>query len=172
MAVSGFRFRARLGFSIPSSFSGPRGITPAFGYGAPHPSARGTLTLLNNVLLSTQYGAVRPLQSVHVRRSALHLLGPASISSGSRHSRGLPVLVHVVSQRAQVLRLRRAGWPLASSAASRVAFPLSLRGQHPDPRFSKLDSPAHRYPCLRFKRHLEMSPARLRAKMDSLSPFL
>src|SRR5262244_2567347 len=36
-------------------FSGQRGITPAFGYGAPHSSARGTLTLLNNVLLSTHY---------------------------------------------------------------------------------------------------------------------
>src|ERR1039457_7173315 len=39
-------------------------------------------------------------------------------------------------------------------------------------RFSKLNSPAHRYPCLRFKRHIAMSPARLRAKMESLSPFL
>jgi hypothetical protein len=39
-------------------------------------------------------------------------------------------------------------------------------------RFSKLDSPAHRYPCRRFKRHLTMPPARLRAKMESLSPFL
>ena len=35
--------------------SGQRGITPAFGYGAPHPGARGTLTLLSNVLLSTHY---------------------------------------------------------------------------------------------------------------------
>src|ERR1017187_9411558 len=34
---------------------GPRGITPAFGYGAPHPSARGTSTLLINALLSAQY---------------------------------------------------------------------------------------------------------------------
>jgi radical SAM superfamily enzyme YgiQ (UPF0313 family) len=34
---------------------GQRGITPAFGYGAPHPVARGTSTLLNNVLLSTPY---------------------------------------------------------------------------------------------------------------------
>src|SRR6516164_160529 len=42
LAVSGFRFRARVGFSIPSSFSGQRGITPAFGYSAPHSSARGT----------------------------------------------------------------------------------------------------------------------------------
>jgi hypothetical protein len=53
--VSGFRLRARLGFSIPSSFSGPRGITPAFGYGAPHSSARGTSTLLNDALLSAHY---------------------------------------------------------------------------------------------------------------------
>jgi hypothetical protein len=57
--VSGFRFRARLGFSIPSTFSGPRGVTPAFGYGTPHSGARGTLTLLNNALLSAHYGPVR-----------------------------------------------------------------------------------------------------------------
>jgi len=42
LAVSSFRLRARLGFSIPSSPPGQRGITPAFGYGAPHPSAGGT----------------------------------------------------------------------------------------------------------------------------------
>src|SRR5215469_14738400 len=58
--VSGFRFRARLGFVIPSTFSGPRGIAPAFGYGAPHSSARGTSTLLSNALLSAHYEAVRP----------------------------------------------------------------------------------------------------------------
>ena len=54
LAVSSFRFRARLDVSIPSTFSGQRGITPAFGYDAPHPSARGTSTLLNNALLSTR----------------------------------------------------------------------------------------------------------------------
>jgi hypothetical protein len=58
--VSGFRFRARLGFSIPSTFSGPRGVTPAFGYSAPHSSARGTSTLLINALLSAHYGHLRP----------------------------------------------------------------------------------------------------------------
>jgi hypothetical protein len=57
--VSSFRFRARLGFSIPSSFSGPRGITPAFGYNAPHPSVRGTSTLLINALLSAHYEPLR-----------------------------------------------------------------------------------------------------------------
>src|SRR6267378_977490 len=38
-------------------------------------------------------------------------------------------------------------------------------------RFSKLNSPAHRYLCLRFKRHLTMPPARLKARMDSLLSF-
>ena len=37
--------------------------------------------------------------------------------------------------------------------------------------FSKLNSPAHRYLCLRFKRHLAMPPARLEARMDSLLSF-
>lgn len=58
--VSSFRFRARLGFFIPSFPSGQRGVTPAFGYGAPHPSAGGTSTLLSNALLSTHYGQLRP----------------------------------------------------------------------------------------------------------------
>jgi hypothetical protein len=83
--VSGFRFRARLGFVIPSTFSGPRGVTPAFGYSAPHSSARGTLTLLNNALLSTQYGPLR-----HPRRP-----GPALASCqliATRSPLGLPVL--------------------------------------------------------------------------------
>ena len=57
--VSGFRLRARLGFSIPVSPPGPRGITPAFGYGTPHSSARGTSTLLSNALLSAPYGPLR-----------------------------------------------------------------------------------------------------------------
>jgi len=51
--------------------------------------------------------------------------------------------------------------------------PLPERSRHPDPNgFSKLNSPAHRYLCLRFKRDLAISPARLEARMDSLLPFL
>jgi len=38
-------------------------------------------------------------------------------------------------------------------------------------RRAKLNSPAHEYLCLRFKRHLAMSPARLEARMDSLPSF-
>ena len=43
-------------------FVGQRGLLdPAFGYGAPHPSARGTSTLLNDALLGAHYGFVRLL---------------------------------------------------------------------------------------------------------------
>src|ERR1700730_11652823 len=54
-SVSGFRLCARLGLSIPSTLPGQRGITPAFGYGAPHSSAGGTSTLPINALLSAHY---------------------------------------------------------------------------------------------------------------------
>ena len=37
--------------------------------------------------------------------------------------------------------------------------------------FSKLNSPAHRCLCLRFKRHLAMTPARLEVRMESLLSF-
>src|SRR5271169_2046963 len=60
LAVSSFRLRARLGFAIPSTLPSQRGITPAFGYDAPHLSVGGTLTLLNNALLSAHYGQLRP----------------------------------------------------------------------------------------------------------------
>src|SRR6202167_2042935 len=64
-------------------------------------------------LVHRYYGAVRLLQSVRARLLALRLRGPASFPCGPRRSRGLPVLVHVVSQRARVLRLRRTDCSLA-----------------------------------------------------------
>jgi hypothetical protein len=59
LLVSSFRLRAPRDFSIPSSRFGQRGITPAFGYGAPHPSAGGTSTLLIWALPSAQYEPIR-----------------------------------------------------------------------------------------------------------------
>ena len=97
-----------------------------FGYGAPHLSARGTLTLLNNALLSAHYGAVRLLWSVPTRCAAISLFGLVSIPVGSSSSRGLPVLVHVVSQRARVLRLRRASGPLAIARPAVLPSPLAI----------------------------------------------
>ena len=57
------------------------------------------------------------------------------------------------------------------SRNSRVAFPHRERVSVLVLRFSKLNRPAHRYPCLRFKRYLTMSPARLETRMDSLYPY-
>jgi hypothetical protein len=57
LAVSGFRLRARLDFSIPSCSPGQRGITPAFGYSAPHPGAEGTSTPMIHALPSAHYAS-------------------------------------------------------------------------------------------------------------------
>src|SRR5271169_1433236 len=68
-------------------------------------------------------GAVRLLLSVRIRIVALGLRGSASFPCGPRRSRGLPVLVHVVSQRAQVLRLRRTDCSLAIIAKKSYCLP-------------------------------------------------
>ena len=45
--------------ALPDSHRGQRGVTPAFGYGALHPSTSGTSTHLSTSLPSAHYGAVR-----------------------------------------------------------------------------------------------------------------
>jgi hypothetical protein len=75
------------------------------------PSLRRRLPFLVR-LVHRYYGTVRLLQHVHVRRAAYGLRGPAMIVRPRRVG-DLPVLVHVVSQRARVLRLRRTDRPLA-----------------------------------------------------------
>src|SRR5215831_10416521 len=64
-------------------------------------------------LVHGYYGAVRLLRRVRARIVASSLRGPVSILIGPRRPGDLPVLVHVVSQRAWVLRLRRANRSLA-----------------------------------------------------------
>ena len=85
----------------------------------------------------------------------------------------LPVLVHVVSQRARVLRLRRTEQPLANSVAAVLPSSISERSRHPDPSAfrSSIARPTGTS-GLRFTRHLAVPPARLEARMESLSPFL
>src|SRR5262249_31394246 len=60
-------------------------VNPAFGYDAPHPSARGTSTLLNNALLSAHY---RPLR--HPRAPDPSLTGNRLLIT--EHALGFPVL--------------------------------------------------------------------------------
>ena len=65
--------------------SGQRGITPAFGYGAPHLGARGTSTLLNNVLLSTHYEPVRlPVRAVSEVMSSPRALAVRHLAGSPR----------------------------------------------------------------------------------------
>ena len=52
-----------------------------------------------------------------------------------------------------------------SNADTRAAFPFREQGRHPETDFSKLNSPARRYLCLRFTRRLAASSARLVAKV-------
>jgi hypothetical protein len=82
-------------------------------------------------LVHRYYGAVRLLQSVRARLVALRLRGPASFPCGPRRSRGLPVLVHVVSQRARVLRLRRTDCSLAIIAKQPCCLPPSGKSRRP-----------------------------------------
>src|SRR5260370_11557744 len=50
--------------------------------------------------------------------------------------------------------------------------PLGMEAASVSTGLSQLNSSAHRCLCLRFKKHLTMSPARLEVRMDSLLPFL
>ena len=92
--VSAFRFRARLGFVIPSTFSGPRGVTPAFGYGAPHSGARGTLTLLNSALLSAHYDPFRRPVAAAALSGVVGVRPPPSWASPNYPRRVSSILRH------------------------------------------------------------------------------
>src|SRR5438477_5934453 len=135
------------------------------------PNLRGRLPSLVR-LVHRYYDTVRLLQHVHVRSTAFGLRGPA-LTVRPRRARDLPVLVHVVSQRARVLRLRRTDSPLANSVAAVLPSSISERSRHPDPSAfrSSIARPTGTS-GLRFKRHLAVSPVRLEARMGSLSPFL
>ena len=62
----------------------------------------------------------------------------------TRRAGDLPVIVHVVSQRARVLRLRRTEQPLANNVAAVLPSSYSERSRHPDPSAFR-SSIAHRY---------------------------
>jgi len=135
--VSSFRFRARLGFSIPFTFSGPRGITPAFGYSAPHSSARGTSTLLSGALLSAHYGAVRLLRSVHVRLTAFAFPDRSARTDTTEVSRFSCMLfldVHGVSDYAGPKADSR------SNAGPPCGLPFNVTRSPPGSAFTKLNT--------------------------------
>ena len=132
LAVSGFRLRARLGFSIPPCFPGQRGITPAFGYGAPHPSAEGTSTPLTHALPSTHYEPLR-----HPTAPGLSLAGVRLVIPD--HAMGLPVLRTLsLCTCCRQYPGAAAGRRLRSSHPAVSAFPESAVGSACTSTFSRL----------------------------------
>ncbi len=103
LAVSGFRLRARIDFSIPSAHPGQRGVTPAFGYGAPHPSAGGTSTLLICALPGAHYEVLRfpdlPPAALRCLRLAVPRLRSLFAPRGGERSYLGPGLDHRVPAR-------------------------------------------------------------------------
>src|SRR6266436_9837988 len=95
------------------------------------PNLRGRLPSLVR-LVHRYYDTVRLLRHVLVRSTAFGLRGPALIVR-PRRAGDLPVLVHVVSQRARVLRLRRTDSPLAISVAAVLPSSYSEWSRHPVP---------------------------------------
>src|SRR5215831_16821827 len=77
--------------------SGQRGITPAFGYGAPHPGARGTLTLLSNVLLRTHYGPLRDPLTARPDSHEVPVDPVPAITAGASRVAPLPLCLHVLA---------------------------------------------------------------------------
>jgi len=69
---------------------GQRGITPAFGYGALHPSARGTLTPLSTPLPGAPYGPSRLPPTPRSTYVFVHALGSTHVD-GSPRSLAQPV---------------------------------------------------------------------------------
>src|SRR5207248_1053124 len=134
------------------------------------PRLRGSLRFFVR-LVHRYYGTVRLLLHAHVRRSVYGLCGPV-LFFRARRTGDLPVLVHVVSQRARVLRLRRTGQPLANRVVAVLPSSISERSRHPDPSAfrSSIARPTGTS-GLSFTRHLAVSPARLEARMESLFSF-
>src|ERR1700746_4047648 len=105
------------------------------------PGLRGKLPFVVR-LVHWYYGTVRLLLNVRVRRLVYGLRGPV-LFFRPRRARDLPVLVHVVSQRARVLRLRRTEQSTRDYRGCCVAFLPSERSRHPVPSAfrSSIDRP-------------------------------
>ena len=74
----------------PTCAAGRQGITPAFGYSAPHPSAEGTLTLLIHALPSAHYDLIRLLIRVHARRAAIAFPSRPGTNPGTGETSQVP----------------------------------------------------------------------------------
>jgi hypothetical protein len=159
LAVSRFPLRARLELSIPLSHFGQRGITPAFGYGTPHPGARGTSTLLISALPGAHYEPIRLPASARRYAPVFPRVLPPTVTmpsdpAGSPGFRCRPFIHDTVLDpggatppRITVLHMLPSCTGTHSASAIFGLSGLTCRTLH--------DS------CLRFGRHVTGPPARL-----------
>lgn len=169
LAVSGFRLRARLGFSIPVSFLWPARHYPRVRI------QRSSFERRRDFNPHEQYAAQHTLRASQTPPSRTR---PPCGFAPSRT--GLPdrqTLWRPPGSRAccfstcQGLRPRRVPLWLAIFAAADVAFPLSKQGQHTVRQLSGLNRPAHRCLCLRFAVRLAAHHAGLEVGIESLLLF-
>ena len=106
----------------PACAAGRQGITPAFGYSAPHPSAEGTLTLLIHALPSAHYGPVRLPPRPPLLAASRPLPSPAT---------GLPRLPASPFQRAVPITPADRTGACVDYFAVHTAFPAFRPGRHP-----------------------------------------
>ena len=151
----------------PRFHRGQRGVTPAFGYGALHPSTSGTSTHLSTSLPSAHYGAVRLPVLVHHRRtsstSRCGLGSCAKASTGPPGSQARCVRACSGSQTAQGSR------PSRESDGPDVAFRSFSQRRHPggEEAFAA-QYPAHAFPCQRFAGVLAGAQRMTRGRCGSL----
>ena len=146
----------------PACAAGRQGITPAFGYSAPHPSAGGTLTLLIHALPSTHYDLVRILIRVHAHRSAFAFMSRSGMPSRTRMR---PPRFRTKDFSTCMGSPTARGSSPPSHSSVRM-LPSRLRtGSAPrnSTRFAA-QYPAHGLPCERFKLSLAASPCITRGR--------
>src|ERR1019366_6710586 len=112
--------------TLPSGESQPspasEAVNPAFGYDAPHPSARGTGTLLNNALLSAQYEPLRHPEAPGPSLTGVRLLDPSNTPWGFPCCVRFPCVHAAATTPAQRLGASSARFP-QSYQPSPIGFP-------------------------------------------------
>ena len=151
LAVSSFRFRARLGFSIPSSSLRPTRHYPRLRI---RPSSSERRRDFNPPEQCAAQRTLWDCPTPWARSSPAYVLGLPDASHhsiGGGRTQGLPVLVRGVSVRARGLRPRGTRTHLAISMRHGGAFRYPYGVGVPDLASFAAQYPARTYPCQRFE---------------------
>src|SRR4029453_1584758 len=145
--------------ALPDSDRGQRGVTPAFGYGALHPSTSGTSTHLSTSLPSAHYDQVRLPTSARLAASVFPRDKPPSATRptdpigppGSRRRPFARDAIHDPGGASPSCLTTAYTWPSTTGTVS-ASTTFSLSG---------LSFRTPHNPCLRFGPRVTATPARL-----------